>query len=315
MCSRGTRIAVGWDPGAWELFVIHSYDQVIHCKVLNKVSNQTFFVSFVYAENDYRNRRILWEYLCIHHLLVRDEPWPVSGDFNQILNPGESTRSASHDSSMVDFQKCIEDTNLLDINTTGLYYTWNQKPRGIGGLLRKLDRTMGNTNILSLFPRINVMYKPYGISDHSPAIIDFPIEGHEMYKVFQKLKNLKPPIRKLSQQLGNPSKKVEFLRTEVEKIQEQLDRDTHNEDLSLDHAAYLDEYTKALSEEESLLRQKAKIKWLTEGDRNTKYYHKVIKERHNRHRINSITNSEGNIHGADKVADIAIAHFADFIGK
>ena len=64
----------------------------------------------------------------------------------------------------------------------------------------------------------------------------------------------------------------------------------------------------------SLLRQKAKIKWLTEGDRNTKYYHKVIKDRQNRNRINSITDSNGNIQGADKVADIAIAHFSDFLG-
>ncbi|KAL4588964.1 hypothetical protein LXL04_001865 [Taraxacum kok-saghyz] len=350
MCRRGTRIAIGWDPGAWDIFVIHnhSYEQVVHCKILNKHSKHTFYMSFIYAENDYRNRRILWEYLRAHQNLVKDEPWLVSGDFNQILKPGESTRSSSFDSYMDDFQRCIEDTNLIDINATGLYYTWNQKPRGVGGLLRKLDRTMGNTNILSLFPRINVMYKPYGISDHSPAVIEFPIgkpkksydfkfvntiadhpqfldtvqlhwnsriDGHSMYQVFKKLKNLKYPIRKISHQMGNPSKKVEALRTEVEKVQQQLDREPDNEELSFEHATYLDEFTTALSEEESLLRQKAKLNWLKDGDRNTKYYHKVIKEKQYRNRINSITDGEGIVHGADKVTEVALEYFSDFLGK
>ncbi|CAH1453519.1 unnamed protein product [Lactuca virosa] len=236
----------------------------------------------------------------------------------------------------------------VDINATGLYYSWNQKPRGIGGLLRKLDRTMGNTNILSMFPRLHVMYKPYGILDHSPSLISFPIgkpkksyhfkfvnnitnhphfhdtvqliwdnrvEGHAMYSVFQKLKKLKPPIRKLGQQLGNPSHKVEALRIELERAQEQLDRDPDNEEISVEHAVYLEEFTKALCEEECLLRQKEKLYWLKEGDRNTKYYHKVIKERQNRNKINSIIDGDSVEHGADKIPDIVIAHFSDFPGK
>ncbi|KAL4560438.1 hypothetical protein LXL04_032589 [Taraxacum kok-saghyz] len=323
MCRRGTRIAIGWDPGAWDVFVIHSYDQVVHCKVFSKSSNHTFFMSFVYAENDYRERRKLWEYLRAHQPLVQNEPWLITDDFNQIRKPSESTRSSSFDSYMGDFERCVEDKNLVDINATGLYYTWNQKPRGIRGLLRKLDRTMGNANILSLFPRISVMYKPYGISDHSPAIIEFPngkpkksydfkfvnnttnhtdflstvnatwnnrIEGHSMYSLFQKLKQLKTPIRKLAQQMGNPAKKVNALRIEVEKAQEELDCDPDNEEIT-------------------------KLNWLKKGDRNTKYYHKVIKEIQSRNRINSVTDGEGMVHGADKVADIAIDHFSDFLGK
>ncbi|KAL4579506.1 hypothetical protein LXL04_015655 [Taraxacum kok-saghyz] len=258
---KGTRIAIGWDPRAWDIFVLHSYDQVVHCKIFSKSSKHTFFVSFLYVENDYRERRKLWEYLRAHQPLVQNEPWLVSGDFNQIQKPSESTRSSSFDTSMGDFERCIEDTNLVDINATRLYYTWNQKPRGIGGLLRKLDRTMGNTNILSLFPRISVMYKPYGIPDHSPAIIELPIgkpkksydfkfvnnttnhtdflstvnatwnkriEGHYMYSLFHKLKQLKSPIRNLAQKMGNPTKKVDALRIEVEKAQEELDRDPDN---------------------------------------------------------------------------------------
>ncbi|CAH1422485.1 unnamed protein product [Lactuca virosa] len=248
LCSRGTRIAIGWDPGAWDVYVIHSYDQIVHFRVHPKNSNHTFFISFVYAENDYRDRRRLWDYLRIHHSLVKDQPWLIVGDFNQVLKPSESTRSSSYDCLITEFQRCIDDINIADIKDTGLYYTWNQKPRGNGGRLRKLDRTMA-------------------------------------------------------------------LRTEFEKSQEQLDRDPENEEISLEHAVYMEEFTKALGEEESLLRQKAKLIWLKDGDMNTKFYHKVIKERQSRNKINSITGGEGVVHGVDKVTDIAIAHFSNFLGK
>ncbi|CAH1421055.1 unnamed protein product [Lactuca virosa] len=315
LCNRGTRIAIGWDPGAWDVFVINSFDQVVHCRVHSKNSNHTFFMSFVYADNDYRDRRKLWDYLWIHHSLVKDEPWLIAGDFNQVLKPSESTRSSSFDSFMTDFQRCIDDTNLGDINATGLYYTWNQKPRGIGGLLRKLDRTMGNTNILSMFPKLHVMYKPYGISDHSPALISFPIGKPKKYYDFKFVNNFTnhPQFHDTVQSIwGN---RVEALRVELERAEEQLDRDPDNEEVSVEHAKYLEEFTKALCEEECLLRQKTKLNWLKEGDRNTKYYHKVIKERQSRNKINSITGSNGVMHGANQVADIAIAHFSDFLGK
>ncbi|CAH1428537.1 unnamed protein product [Lactuca virosa] len=136
-----------------------------------------------------------------------------------------------------------------------------------------------------------------------------------MYLVFQKPKKLKPPIRKLRKQLGNLSHKVKALRIELEIAQEQLDREPDNEEISVEHAVYLEEFTKALCEEECLLRQKVKLNWLKEGDRNNKYYHKFIKERQSINKINSITDEDGVVHGDDKVANISVAHFSDFLEK
>lgn len=46
--------------------------------------------------------------------------------------------------------------------------------------------------------------------------------------------------------------------------------------------------------EESLLRQKSRVKWLKEGDQNTTFFHKVVQIRRNRNQINVMIDEEGN---------------------
>ncbi|GKC44700.1 aspartic peptidase, partial [Tanacetum coccineum] len=39
-------------------------------------------------------------------------------------------------------EACVNKIEVMDINSTSLHYTWNQKPRSGGGVLKKLDRIM-----------------------------------------------------------------------------------------------------------------------------------------------------------------------------
>lgn len=39
------------------------------------------------------------------------------------------------------------------------------------------------------------------------------------------------------------------------------------------------EFNNAILEEEKFLKQKAKVEWLKEGDRNTKYFHRIIMDK------------------------------------
>ncbi|GJV00357.1 RNA-directed DNA polymerase, eukaryota, reverse transcriptase zinc-binding domain protein [Tanacetum coccineum] len=77
-------------------------------------------------------------------------------------------------SAMCDFKECVERIEVLDINSFGLQYTWNQKPKGKWGTLKKLDRVMGNLDFIDMFPGAYAMFQPYRISDHSPAVLKFP---------------------------------------------------------------------------------------------------------------------------------------------
>lgn len=102
------------------------------------------------------------------------KPWAILGDFNAMLFPhdglgGSSRRSAD----MEDFHSCVEDIEVLDVRYTGIQYTWCQKPNEEGGVRRKLDRILANTEFTSMYHDATVKFLPRGISDHSPAILSF----------------------------------------------------------------------------------------------------------------------------------------------
>ncbi|GKC95092.1 putative RNA-directed DNA polymerase, eukaryota, reverse transcriptase zinc-binding domain protein [Tanacetum coccineum] len=67
--------------------------------------------------------------------------------------------------------------------------------------------------------------------------------------------------------------------------------------------------------EERFLRQKAKVDWLQDGDANSIYYHKSVKSRVTRSRIDIVTDLEGVIFKNEKVADAFVSHYEIFLGQ
>ncbi|GKD87619.1 RNA-directed DNA polymerase, eukaryota, reverse transcriptase zinc-binding domain protein [Tanacetum coccineum] len=72
-------------------------------------------------------------------------------------------------------------------------------------------------------------------------------------------------------------------------------------------------YEKGLLEEQ-FLKQKAKITWLKEGDSNSAYFHKAVKNRISRSRIDAVTNTEGVLFENGQVADVFVTHYEAFLG-
>ncbi|GJX90807.1 RNA-directed DNA polymerase, eukaryota, reverse transcriptase zinc-binding domain protein [Tanacetum coccineum] len=55
----------------------------------------------------------------------------------------------------------------------------------------------------------------------------------------------------------------------------------------------LNDYNEVMKDEESLLFQKAKVNWMREGDKNTAFFHTVVKKKFHRSRIVSICDENG----------------------
>ncbi|XP_052627262.1 uncharacterized protein LOC128133760 [Lactuca sativa] len=343
-----TRIIVGWNSNWFDVNLIDLNDQVIHCKISFPSNNKYVFCSFVYAANNYIDRRVLWSSLKHFKDFVCDDPWIIGGDFNVMLNLNESTVGSFRFSrGMEDFHDCINCLEIQDINCNGLNYTWNQKPRGKNGILKKLDRVMGNCRLFDDFPSLYDSFLPYGISDHSPLVIKIPlkmkfkvlpfkfsnvltscpelkvlveshwnaeIKGIKMFQLVQKLKILKKPIRKLLRIQGHLSEKVDHCRKELEAVQADLDKEPFNSELRDLEAIFLVEFNKAYAEEESFLKQKAKVGWLKEGDSNSKYFHKVVKGKIIRNNIKAVMNDEGNWIEGEDVPKVFIEYFSKFLG-
>ena len=160
--------------------------------------------------------------------MVKGAPWILLGDFNVALDMKDSTYGTSVISrAMEDFRDCVNHVEMEDLNYKGLFYTWTKSPNGTGGILKKIDRVMGNPSFVASFPSASVNFLPYRSSDHTPAVLYLPsrsssrpkpfkftnfltykkdfkqvvadswnsnLPGYRMYKVFQNLKNLKKTL-------------------------------------------------------------------------------------------------------------------------
>nr|KAJ0184832.1 hypothetical protein LSAT_V11C900454780 [Lactuca sativa] len=339
---------IGWDPDEVIVMPLDANSQVMHCQVIFIKENKRLFCSFVYGCNYYIDRRNLWSSLEKHYNLVAGQPWLIAGDFNVTRELVDSMAGHSKISrGMVEFNECINSIEVQDINSNGLHYTWNQRPRGAFGALKKLDRVLGNHKLIEDFPNVFANFQPYRVSDHSPMIIKFPIkrkfmvrpfkfvnslvlmdnflpivesvwktdvEGFGMFRLCQKLKLLKKPLRKLLTSHGNFAEKVSKCREELCRVQECLDLDPCNEELRLEEGIYLQSFLNASREEESYLKQRAKVHWLKEGDSNSAYFHKVVKGKINRNRIETILDGNGNWKEGDEAFKVIVDYFGEFLG-
>nr|GEZ44304.1 RNA-directed DNA polymerase, eukaryota, reverse transcriptase zinc-binding domain protein [Tanacetum cinerariifolium] len=73
-------------------------------------------------------------------------------------------------------------------------------------------------------------------------------------------------------------------------------------------------YKEAAEDEEKLLGHKAKVTWLKEGDKNSAYFHKVLKGRLNKSRIMTVYVNNGIRYNNCDVAEQFVKRFTGFLG-
>nr|GEW66392.1 putative RNA-directed DNA polymerase [Tanacetum cinerariifolium] len=134
----------------------------------------------------------------MHFVLMRDNPWTLMGDFNAALNlEDHSSGGYEPNVAMRDFKERVNHMEVMDINYVGIHFTWNQKPKGSNGVLKKNDRIMGNLKFNDDYPGSFAIFQPYRISDHSLSGWNLHLDGFNMYRVVKRLKGLKSLFRKL----------------------------------------------------------------------------------------------------------------------
>ncbi|GJV82645.1 RNA-directed DNA polymerase, eukaryota, reverse transcriptase zinc-binding domain protein [Tanacetum coccineum] len=74
------------------------------------------------------------------------------------------------------------------------------------------------------------------------------------------------------------------------------------------------EYTSVAEDELKLLHQKVRIQWLKEGDKNTSYFHRILKSRKHQGRVEFICGEDGSRYEGREVAGQFVKHFHSFLG-
>lgn len=82
------------------------------------------------------------------------------------------------DVETMDFQHCLDASDLVTLPSCGHYYSWSNKGEGQQRTLSRIDWGLGNAAWMSQFGSAYVEYQNPGISDHCPLVIKCA-EGQE----------------------------------------------------------------------------------------------------------------------------------------
>jgi hypothetical protein len=258
----------------------------------------------------------------------RNLPWLCAGDFNEILFQHEKEGGCPRAQVCMDrFKNAMEDCELEDLGFTGDVFTWrNQQFRADDYIRERLDRALANEEWRQLFPLVHVHNGDPYHSDHRPVIIKtekresrknrenpacFRFEaswleeeqcrsvveaGWQFAKesggqeVMGMLKGVAASLQSWSTNvLGDLEKRLKKAKKDLENCRRQGVSDE-----SVGREAVLRFKVDRIEEQiDTYWRQRAHVKWLEQGDRNTSFFHRVCRERKRRNRIGKLKKEDG----------------------
>ncbi|XP_059289936.1 uncharacterized protein LOC132043485 [Lycium ferocissimum] len=327
----------------YECSILEDKEQHITCSI--KYQEDTILLTVVYAKCDEQLRETLWDEL---RLIASNSnsPWMVVGDFNCILAPEEKKGGTIHRmSKSMPLLNCMMDCSLEDAGYIGSTYTWCNGRGPRHRVWERLDRALTNQLWNHKFPYTTVTHLVRTGSDHAPLMLEishswakykkyfkflnlwteepdfldivkdaWAIEtvGTPMWKFHLKLKNTCKKLSEWSRNtLGNIFETTKKMEARIAQLEEVCLRDNSEENrMAYNNAnALLIQHVK---KEEAFWRQKAGLKWITDGDANTKFFHSVINTKRRKMHMNKIKKENDTwIEGEDNIASEAVKFFED----
>ena len=122
--SPNGRIWLVWDDNWYEVKLINSSAQFLHCQVNERSKDYQFIVTVVYGFNTVEQRKSLWkEMQTISQGVI--QPWLIVGDFNAILSTKDRLNGVLVTQSEIqDFGDCVREMEITELQWKGNYYAW-----------------------------------------------------------------------------------------------------------------------------------------------------------------------------------------------
>ncbi|XP_027171438.1 uncharacterized protein LOC113771005 [Coffea eugenioides] len=300
--------------------------------------------SFVHAKCTLEGRRALWQDL------LDDKPGShgrcVCGDFNVIADPNEKQGGRPFSSSEgVELLAFMEGAEVFDAGFSGSRFTWCNNRQERARIWKRLDRVLINGAFTESAPSLAVTHLARHPSDHAPVLISLTSRMDNKPRAFRFL-NLGTshpglldvvkeawqvecpgsPLRALCSKLlrtrqaiqewnkgvfGNVFEAVRRAEALVLAVESCTESDGSVEaQVELNKAQA--EQRHALLNEEKFWGQKAKVKWLRYGDRNSRYFHATVQQRKVQSEIHRIKDANGVwVDDDEGIAEMAVQYFSD----
>ncbi|PKU64842.1 Putative ribonuclease H protein [Dendrobium catenatum] len=338
--SNPGRIWLKWNSDVITFTPSFRSSQLIH-GVIQTGDSEKFWISVVYAANSLEERKSLWSDLESIAANI-NSPWIIMGDFNCFKDANDKMGGAPpHFSQLGELNNWYSSSGTFDLASTGLHYTWFNQ-RASDPVHVKLDRMMVNQQWLDLYPKSFYKVEPPGTSDHSPILLNsgsaYSISGRFQFKdywtnmegywseliaafsvhfggspicnLYGKLRLLKSSLKK--KEWADSS----FIKCKISAVEQ---RQSHL--LSHINANPLDPFLNAQLKDingelhnlnsawSSWIIQRAKARWLSNGEDDLGFLYARIKSRGNHNRISELTTTDGTFSTHKEIAIAAISYF------
>ncbi|XP_077252938.1 uncharacterized protein LOC143892304 [Tasmannia lanceolata] len=309
-------ILVMWDQSKWEIqdSWVGQYSVSIVLRKVGDVDVVTF--SGIYGPPDRMVKGQLWEELT----MIRSKwvnPWCLGGDFNEIRRVEERLGCRRTSQNMIDFSDFIAENELIDIPLKGAQFSWSRNSRK-----SRLDRFLFCPAWISMFPEVCQKVLVHSVSDHCPLLLDprldswgpFPfrfelawleipkldemmggwwaplkVEEAADFIIGEKLRFVKKRLKEWnSLRLEAIHERKLWLQNRIRVISLADEERLASEDNLNELGKVKEEHKGLLLQEEISWRQKSRVNWLKEGDKNTAYFHNMASARRRNNRIEAL---------------------------
>ncbi|KAG6488350.1 hypothetical protein ZIOFF_049593 [Zingiber officinale] len=241
--------------------VLFDHDQFLHLELSSLLFPSSMIVTVVYAKCTRLERSVLWGSL--EELRPEgDKLWLVGGDFNVISSMEEHSAGVlARPGAMEDFNNFIMLAGLVDAGFVGDRYTWTNNR-----VWKRLDRVLLSPSWSSLDFTVRVEHLSRAASDHCPLLVEFP--GFQKPRASFRFQRMWVRHR-------------DFMQTAEESMaaaEHAYDRDPTAQ--SRTHRSECQAHLfRVLDMEEDFWKQRAAIRWMGEGERNTKFFHSTVQKK------------------------------------
>ena len=239
--------------------------------------------------------------------------------------------------------------DLTEISTKGSSFTWSNG-RGARYTECKLDRTLCNNHWLDRWAESGSYTLPRHHSDHNPVVLsckDYITTGplpfrfkrmwtlHENFLAFVdsiwnsesssgsamsvltfKLKKLKRALKQWNVEIfGDVNARVEKAKEDLSNIQMDISSNGFSpEKLEAEISAHshLDE---ALNFQTAFLKEKSRLNWVSDGDRNSAFFHKMVKLRRATKGIPMMNIDGTQVTNQDVIRDHILKYYSELFSK
>ncbi|GKV36495.1 hypothetical protein SLEP1_g44621 [Rubroshorea leprosula] len=216
------------------------------------------------------------------------------GDFNAVRNEQERKGGMSIKREMPEFDDFINECGLVDLPLIGRKFTWYHSN---GASMSRLDRFLLSEEWCLNWENVKQWGLNRSLSDHCPIVLKNQITdwGPKPFRFFDawlelpQFKGIVSDIWKSTVVNGWNGYRLKEKLKETKKVLKVWSKNMISEiDLgiqkSIDSIASIDKKRM----KESMWRQKARKTWISEGDANTKFFHRCVKGRRRKNDISSI---------------------------